>query len=114
MDLCNKLIHITLIFLVRYLSQKKHVDLLQLLESGALVLLNHDQQGSGTDLAILLLDVLTKSETKPSEEWIEKIATLFAKMNSNVPERETFLINAVKWTMGNNKKGHPYLHKVKI
>ncbi|XP_047513297.1 Golgi to ER traffic protein 4 homolog [Pieris napi] len=95
----------------RFLNQKKYGDLLQLLHSGASILLECDQQGSGTDLAILLLDVLTKSHIKPCEEWIAKIAQLFSKMKPNVVERETFLINAVKWSMDNNKRGHPLLHK---
>ncbi|KAI8435909.1 hypothetical protein MSG28_004095 [Choristoneura fumiferana] len=95
----------------RYLSQKKYADLLNLLHKGATLLLQRDQQGSGADLAILLLDVLTKSETQPSEEWIEKLANLFEIMSSTIPERETFLTNAVKWSMDNNKKGHPLLHK---
>lgn len=96
----------------RYLSQKKYSDLLNLLNKGSTILLEHDQQGSGADLAILLIDVLTKSETKPSEEWIGKIAKLFSMMNATIPERETFLTNAVKWSMDSNKKGHPLLHKV--
>ncbi|XP_045497283.1 Golgi to ER traffic protein 4 homolog [Colias croceus] len=95
----------------RYLSQKKYSDLLQLLYNGALILLQRDQQGSGADLSILLLDVLSKSETKPTEEWIEKIAKLFELINASVPERDTFLINAVKWSMDDGKIGHPLLHK---
>ncbi|XP_022124942.2 Golgi to ER traffic protein 4 homolog [Pieris rapae] len=95
----------------RYLNQKKYDDLLQLLHSGANILLECDQQGSGIDLAILLLDVLTKSYIKPCEEWIKKIAQLIAKMKPNVVERETFLINAVKWSMDKNKRGHPLLHR---
>lgn len=79
---------------------------------GSTLLLQRDQQGSGADLAILLIEVLNKSETKPCQEWIEKIAKLFEKMSSSIPERETFLTNAVKWSMDNNKKGHPLLHKV--
>lgn len=96
----------------RYLSQKKYPELLNLLYKGSTLLLQRDQQGSGADLAILLIDVLTKSETKPCQEWIEKMAKLFELMNSSIPERETFLTNAVKWSMDNNKKGHPLLHKV--
>lgn len=95
----------------RYLSQKKYSDLLNLLYKGSTLLLQRDQQGSGADLAILLIEVLNKSETKPCQEWIEKIAKLFEKMSSSIPERETFLTNAVKWSMDNNKKGHPLLHK---
>ncbi|CAK1596095.1 unnamed protein product [Parnassius mnemosyne] len=95
----------------RYLSQKKYEDLLNLLYKGSTLLLQRDQQGSGADLAILLIDVLTKSETKPCEEWMEKIAKLFELMSSGIPERETYLTNAVKWSMDSSKKGHPLLHK---
>lgn len=83
-----------------------------MLNKGATLLLQHDQQGSGADLANLLIDVLTKSETKPCKEWIEKLGRLFALMNSSIPEREAFLTNAVKWSMDSNKKGHPFLHQV--
>lgn len=76
------------------------------------MLLEHDQQGSGADLAILIVDVLAKSETNPCEEWIEKLSKLFELMSSSIPEREQFLTNAVKWSMDNNKKGHPLLHQV--
>lgn len=96
----------------RYLGQKKYEDLLNLLYKGSTLLLQRDQQGSGADLAILLIDVLTKSETKVNEDWIEKIANLFELMNSSIPERETYLTNAVKWSMDSSKKGNPLLHKV--
>ncbi|KAG6442356.1 hypothetical protein O3G_MSEX002275 [Manduca sexta] len=95
----------------RFLSQKKYTELLNLLYKGSTLLLQRDQQGSGADLAILLIDVLTKSETKPCEEWIDKIAKLFEIMSASIPERETYLSNAVKWSMDSNKKGHPLLHK---
>lgn len=96
----------------RYLSQKKYEDLLNLLYKGSTLLLERDQQGSGADLAILLVEVLTKSETKPSEEWIDKLGKIFELMSSTIPERETYLTNSVKWSMDSNKKGHPLLHKV--
>lgn len=77
------------------------------------MLLQHDQQGSGADLAILIVDVLSKSDTNICEEWIEKLAKLFELMSSSIPEREQFLTNAVKWSMNNSKKGHPLLHQVR-
>ncbi|CAB3224137.1 unnamed protein product [Arctia plantaginis] len=95
----------------RYLTQKKYTDLLNLLYKGSTLLLQRDQQGSGADLAILIIDVLNKSETKPCEEWIDKLSKLFELMSSSLPERESFLTNSVKWSMDNNKKGHPLLHK---
>lgn len=95
----------------RYLNQKKYMDLLNLLNKGSTLLLQHDQQGSGADLAILLVDVLTKSDTNPCEEWIEKLSKLFELMSKSIPEREQFLTNSVKWSMDNEKKGHPLLHQ---
>lgn len=94
------------------MTQKKYKDLLNLLYKGSTLLLQRDQQGSGADLALLIIDVLNKSETKPCEEWIDKISKLFELMNASIPERESFLTNAVKWSMDDNKKGHPLLHKV--
>lgn len=95
----------------RYLSQKKYADLLNLLYKGSTLLLQRDQQESGADLAILLVDVLNKSATNPCHEWIDKIARLFELMSASIPEREAFLTNGVKWSMDNNKKGHPFLHQ---
>lgn len=78
------------------------------------MLLQHDQQESGADLAKLLIDVLTKSETNPCTEWIEKLGILFGLMSASIPEREAFLTNAVKWSMDNHKRGHPLLHQVSV
>ncbi|KAG8329162.1 Golgi to ER traffic protein 4 [Homalodisca vitripennis] len=58
----------------RYLTQKKYGELLELLFDGAKLLLQHDQQTSGADLAILLVDVLVKSETEPSDFHISRLA----------------------------------------
>ncbi|GBP89617.1 Golgi to ER traffic protein 4 homolog [Eumeta japonica] len=95
----------------RYLTQKRYQDVLNLLFKGSTLLLQRDQQESGADLAILLVDVLVKSGTKPCEEWIEKLASLFELMSSSLPERESYLTNSVKWSLDSNKRGHPLLHK---
>uniref|UniRef100_T1IB54 Uncharacterized protein n=1 Tax=Rhodnius prolixus TaxID=13249 RepID=T1IB54_RHOPR len=57
----------------RYLSQKKYVELLDLLFEGASLLLNHDQ-ASGVDLANLYIEVLVKSNALPNEEYIRKLS----------------------------------------
>ncbi|KAJ8683641.1 hypothetical protein QAD02_019433 [Eretmocerus hayati] len=97
----------------RYLGQKRYSDLIQLLYSGSLLLLQHEQFTSGADLGILLIDVFKKSEVEPSQAHFQKIVDLFALMNPTSPERETFVQNAVRWSMtGNNyKAGHPNLHQ---
>ena len=68
---------------------------------------------SGADLGILFVDVLNKSNTPPSENSFEQIATLFSIMRAGTPERETFLHDALRWSVkGTNYKwGHPDFHQ---
>ncbi|XP_075231987.1 Golgi to ER traffic protein 4 homolog isoform X2 [Lycorma delicatula] len=71
-------------------------------------------QTSGADLANLLVDVLVKSETTVSDEIISVLSKLFSMINQDTPERETFLTNALRWSvMGSQeyKSGHPKLHQ---
>ncbi|XP_063971881.1 Golgi to ER traffic protein 4 homolog [Diachasmimorpha longicaudata] len=98
----------------RYLGQKKYTDLLELLYNGAMLFLQRDQHASGADLGILFIDVLTRSETDTSKVYFEKITNLFSIMKQGTPERETFLHNALRWSLKhtNYKWGHPDLHKL--
>ncbi|XP_055608798.1 Golgi to ER traffic protein 4 homolog [Uranotaenia lowii] len=100
----------------RYLSQRKYDELLDLLYKGALTLLNHDQQTSGTDLGLLIVDTLEKAgkEAEDAEKWMHKIAMLLSKIQPNVVERETLLVKAVKWsaTVSKSQVGHPLMHKL--
>ncbi|GLG95286.1 Golgi to ER traffic protein 4 homolog [Gryllus bimaculatus] len=98
----------------RYLGQKKYAELIDLLYDGAILLLHHNQHTSGADLAILLVDVLTKSETESSDDLFEKLSRLFELIGSEVPERETYLSNALQWSARvtqEHKSGHPYFHQ---
>lgn len=73
---------------VRYLSQKKYPELLDLLRSGTDKLLEHGQQSSGADLAILFVEVLKKSGVTPDESKLLTLASFFDKMKPDLPERE--------------------------
>ncbi|XP_014472401.1 PREDICTED: Golgi to ER traffic protein 4 homolog [Dinoponera quadriceps] len=97
----------------RYLGQKKYSELLELLYNGSMLLLQHDQHASGADLGILFINVLTQSETEPTEVFFEKITTLFGTMSPTSPERDMFVQSALKWsTKGTDyKTGHPDLHQ---
>lgn len=56
---------------------------------------------------------MTKSKTAPCDSWFSKIIVLFTLIGPYVPERETFLSNSLTWSkIGDNKLGHPELHKV--
>ncbi|KAJ9600818.1 hypothetical protein L9F63_001030 [Diploptera punctata] len=98
----------------RYLGQKKYAELMDLLYDGAILLLSHDQQTSGADLAILFVDVLNKSDASTSDEQFNKLSRLFGMISSDVPERDTFLASALQWSVKESqevKSGHPHLHQ---
>uniref|UniRef100_A0A2P2I207 Golgi to ER traffic protein 4 homolog n=1 Tax=Hirondellea gigas TaxID=1518452 RepID=A0A2P2I207_9CRUS len=94
----------------RYLTQEKYKELLDMLFEGSILLLNHSQQTSGVDLALLMLDVLEKSHAQPTEHNINRIIELFRLLCC--PERQQYLFRAVKWsTTADCKLGHPTLHQ---
>lgn len=70
------------------------------------------QHISGADLGILLVDVLVQSENKKYAEWTPKLCKIFAKINSTVPERDTFLLGTIRWSSSDGKHGYPLLHQV--
>lgn len=88
------------------------MELIDLLENGARLLLEKQQMESGSDLAIILIDVLIKSKIEITEEWISKVTKLFSLMNPSMPERETYVANATRWSMGTKTSGHPSFHSV--
>ncbi|XP_049949715.1 Golgi to ER traffic protein 4 homolog [Schistocerca serialis cubense] len=98
----------------RYLAQKKYEELLQLIHEGATWLLTNDQLTSGADLSILFVDVLQKSENAPSDDYFKKLSRLFEMIGPEIPERETFLSNALQWStkgLKEHRNGHPNLHQ---
>lgn len=59
--------------------------------------------------------MLVKSKTKPGEAHFATLANLFQMISSEIPERKTFLTNALRWSMSGSeihKNGHPQLHKL--
>lgn len=53
---------------VRYVKAHNYQDAINLLRSGALLLLQHKQSGSGTDLALYLIEVYNLEKTPVTEE----------------------------------------------
>ena len=98
----------------RYSMQKKYKELFELLYSGARLLLHKKQLTSGADLSNLVVDVLVKSTEPVSEDHFNKLSELFGLIGPTVPERETFLANALRWSVTGSpeyKTGHPQFHK---
>lgn len=58
------------------------------------------------------MDVLVQSENKNFSEWCPKLCRIFAKLNPSMPERDTFLLNAVRWSSKDGRHGDPMLHQV--
>ncbi|CAI7879192.1 unnamed protein product, partial [Closterium sp. NIES-54] len=61
----------------RYASQFKYEDAMALLQSGACVQLEHGQVTSGVELALLLTDLLSSSETPCWEDSLERITAVY-------------------------------------
>lgn len=96
----------------RYLGQKKYSDLKDMLYQGSMLFLDADQKTSGSDLGLLLVDVLNKSEEKNCDIWSPKLSTIFAKIGtSNTTERDMLLAQAVKWSAQGTARGDPLLHQ---
>ncbi|KAK9882970.1 hypothetical protein WA026_001186 [Henosepilachna vigintioctopunctata] len=93
------------------LGQKKYNELLQMLYNGSILFLDRDQQISGADLGILLVDVLVKSEETDSMKWTPKLCCIFSKIDSSTPERETFLASAIRWSANGSSQGDSFLHQ---
>ncbi|KAJ8966661.1 hypothetical protein NQ314_003389 [Rhamnusium bicolor] len=95
----------------RYLGQKKYKELKDMLYNGSILFLEHDQQLSGADLAILLIEVLVKSEEDDCIIWTTKLSKIFSKISPSTPERDTFLAHAIRWSSRGSSRGHPLLHQ---
>lgn len=99
----------------RFLSQKKYEELTGLLYDGAILFFTHNQHNSGSDLAILLINVFNESNVEVCDENMDKLGTLFSMMVPESPERTNFLTNALKWSNKSscsNTLGHPRLHQL--
>uniref|UniRef100_UPI00358E91A2 Golgi to ER traffic protein 4 homolog n=1 Tax=Myxine glutinosa TaxID=7769 RepID=UPI00358E91A2 len=96
----------------RYAAQGKHTDACELVFHGALEFFKHNQQNSAADLCMLVLESLESSNAEVSEERIDRLARLFALVDSSSPERTTFAARALKWCRGAScKHGNPRLHQ---
>lgn len=102
----------------RYSKQDKFLELSDLLFEGAEKLLAAKQFQSGSDLSLLVIETVGKCkfDERQFEKWITSIASLIERIESNVVERETIIVRAVKWSCEGNKQnpnqGHPLIHKL--
>ncbi|KAF9136217.1 hypothetical protein BGW39_003662 [Mortierella sp. 14UC] len=95
----------------RYVKAHNYKDAIDLLRSGSLLLLKHKQVGSGTDLALYLIEVYNLDKVPVSEESRDRIFDLADLMDAENSQRKTFLQNAISWSANNSeyKNGDPLL-----
>ncbi|KAG0335665.1 hypothetical protein BG000_007334 [Podila horticola] len=79
----------------RYVKAHNYADAIKLLRSGALLLLQHKQVGSGTDLALYMVEVYNLDKVPVTEESRDRIFDLADLMDSENSQRKTFLQNAI-------------------
>lgn len=102
----------------RYSKQEKFLELCDLLFDGAEKLIAAKQFQSGSDVSLLLIEVLQKCKFNEQdfEKWIVNVGGIIDKIEANVVERESLIVKAVKWSCEGNKinpnQGHPLLHKL--
>ncbi|KAH3872275.1 Golgi to ER traffic protein 4 homolog [Dreissena polymorpha] len=98
----------------RYSTAKKYAEAIDLLYNGALTLLKHKQYESGSDLALLMVDVLNTAKEPVTEGHTDKVVELLRVMEDPNLDRHQYLNSALRWTINVEprcKAGHPELHK---
>ncbi|KAF8983547.1 hypothetical protein CPC16_005259 [Podila verticillata] len=96
----------------RYVKAHSYADAIKLLRSGALLLLQHKQVGSGTDLALYMVEVYNLDKVPVTEESRDRIFDLADLMDGENSQRKTFLQNAISsWSSNNSeyRNGDPLL-----
>lgn len=98
----------------RYSAQNKWTELETMLFDGSVKLFNYEQGGSGVDLAKLYLEILEKSGMTPTEETMKKVGKLYQMTPSNLPDKDNFKAQALKWSLIDKQypNGHPRLHQL--
>lgn len=102
----------------RYSKQEKFPELADLLFDGAQKLIAENQYQSGSDLSLLLIEILQKCTLTESQffSWMESVAKLIESIEPSVVERDTLVVRSIKWSSENNKEnpnqGHPQMHKL--
>ncbi|CEG73719.1 hypothetical protein RMATCC62417_09048 [Rhizopus microsporus] len=96
----------------RYNKQHKYKDTIHLLHDGAILLLQHKQNGSGSDLANYMLDTYKSANLPVDEASLDRIVEILNLFPPNEAGRKTFISNAIRWTKSHEQfpDGDPELH----
>lgn len=98
----------------RYVKASDWPAAIDLLSSGALMLLKGGQGGSGSDLCIYLMDVYQKANLPANVANKARIVTLLKAFPPNEPSKKKFVGSIVEWSAkaSDFPAGDPELHHV--
>ncbi|KAF2095249.1 DUF410-domain-containing protein [Rhizodiscina lignyota] len=98
----------------RYTKSSQHDSAIEILSSGAQLLLKAGQGGSGGDLAMYMLDVYNKAEVKPDAASKARILSVLRAFPKNEPTKKKFVNEMIAWSarLGEYPAGDPELHHV--
>ncbi|KAK5134923.1 hypothetical protein LTR08_006013 [Meristemomyces frigidus] len=98
----------------RYVKSADYPSAIDLLASGALMLLHAGEGGSGADLCTYLIEVYNKAELKPDVPNKARILGLLRAFPPNEPAKKKFVGGVVEWStkFGEYPAGDPELHHV--
>ncbi|KAF9164914.1 hypothetical protein BGX21_010428 [Mortierella sp. AD011] len=106
----------------RYVKAQNYKDAIDLLHSGSLLLLKHNQAGSGADLGLYLIEVYNLDKVPVTEESRDRIFDIADLMSPENSQRKSFLQNAIKYvqlqfvapavlpTSNSQHPAHPHVH----
>ncbi|GAN04765.1 conserved hypothetical protein [Mucor ambiguus] len=96
----------------RYNKQQKYADTIRLLHDGAILLLQHKQNGSGSDLANYMLDTYKLAHLPVDEMSLDRVVEILSLFPITEAGRKSFISNAFRWTKaeGDCPEGDPELH----
>ncbi|KAH0371835.1 DUF410-domain-containing protein, partial [Aureobasidium melanogenum] len=98
----------------RYTKSSDWTSAIDLLASGASMLLKAGQGASGGDLCMFLMDVYGKAELKPDTTSKARLLSLLREFPEGEPTRKRFAGEVIGWTskFGEYPAGDPELHHV--
>lgn len=79
----------------RYVKQENHDAAIDILSSGAQLLLKAGQGGSGGDLCMYLLEVYNKAEIKPDATSKGKLLSLLRAFPPEEPTKKRFITEMI-------------------
>ncbi|KAF8975328.1 hypothetical protein BGZ46_009211 [Entomortierella lignicola] len=85
----------------RYVKAQNYKDAIDLLHSGSLLLLKHNQSGSGADLGLYLIEVYNLDKVAVTEESRDRIFDIADLMTPENSQRRQFLQYAINWSANN-------------